>query len=327
MITGSMNYDSRVAAALIKERAREIGFSACGIAQVHTLPDDSESLARWLQAGHHGKMGYLANHADLRNDPSLLVPGAKSVVVVLLNYATDHRQQAGQTRLARYAQGITDYHFTIRQFLGELLRFINDEIAPVEGRAFCDSAPVFERRWAYEAGLGWIGRNHCLIHPELGSFCFIGELIVDLELVCDKPLGGDCGYCGRCVEACPTQALPTDGFLKAEKCVSYLTVELKDEIPAEYSTRLNGFVAGCDRCQEVCPWNRKASHSTSPLWHVNEEILHLSDQGWMTLKKADFRKKFSKTALSRLGYEKLIQNCRYVVSDNDVESGRGDGKN
>jgi len=327
MTTGNAHYDPRAAAALIKEKALEIGFSACGIARVHSLPNDLAYHDRWLQAGYHGKMGYLANHAALRNNPAELVPRAKSMIVVLLNYAIDSAQQTQKAKVARYAWGKTDYHFIVRQFLAELFRFIQDDIAPVEGRVFCDSAPVFERRWAHEAGLGWIGQNHCLIHPVFGSFCFIGELIVDLELAYDKPLEGDCGYCGRCVKACPTQAIQPDGFVKASQCVSYLTVELKEAIAPEYRNRLDGFIAGCDRCQEVCPWNRKASQFTSPLWHVNEEMLRLSDQGWITSTKPDFRKKFSKTALSRLGYEKLIQNCRYVVSDNDEEPEKQDGKN
>ena len=320
MTTGSKSYDPRVAAALIKDKALHLGFSACGIARVHPLQADSEYLEKWLEAGHNGRMGYLANHADLRNDPSMLVPGAKSVIVVLLNYATDACQHSESFRIARYAHG-NDYHFVVKQFLGELLRFIDDEFGSVEGRPFCDSAPVFERRWASEAGLGWIGMNHCLIHPQFGSFCVIGELIVDLELDCDKPLEGDCGYCGRCLSACPTQAIQDRGFLKAEQCVSYLTVELKDDVPQKYRNKLNGFVAGCDRCQEVCPWNHKAADYTARIWHLDEAILSMSDQDWLSLESADFKKRLSKSSLTRLGYKKLMQNCRNImdtkVSDAD----------
>lgn len=311
MITGEKRYDSRIAAALIKEKALQLGFSACGIAPVHPLPDDSEYLQKWLAAGHNGKMGYLANHADFRNDPSVLVPGAKSVIVVLLNYATSFSQQSEMLKIARYAHG-DDYHFVVKQFLGELLRFIEEAIAPVEGRVFCDSAPVFERRWAYEAGLGWIGLNHCLIHPEFGSFCFIGELIIDLELEYDHPVEGDCGFCGCCVTSCPTQAIQPQGFLKAEQCISYLTVELKDEIPQGYRQKLSGYVAGCDRCQEVCPWNRKASAYPAPIWKTNKSVLMMSDQDWLSLEQTAFKRKFSKSSLTRLGYKKLMKNCQIV---------------
>lgn len=313
MITGNERFDPRAAAALIKEKALEIGFSACGIARVHSLPDDSAYLDRWLQAGHHGKMGYLANHTALRNDPSVLVPGAKSVIVVLLNYATDEPMQSHPFKIARYARGL-DYHFVVKQFLGDLYRFICKKISPVEGRAFCDSAPLFERRWACEAGLGWIGMNHCLIHPQFGSFCFIGELIVDLELEYDKPLDGDCGNCGRCIQKCPTRAIEPHGFLKADECLSYHTVEQKGEILEIYRSKLNGSVVGCDVCQDVCPWNRKATAFTSPLWNPDAEICSMSDQEWLALDKAGFKRKFSKSSLSRLGYDKLMQNCRYVLN-------------
>lgn len=312
--TGKIRFDPGEAAQRIKDEALRLGFSACGIAKVHALPDDSEYLDNWLRAGHNGRMGYLENHADKRNNPSLLVPGAKSVVVILLNYATGNAQASQQFNIARYAHG-ADYHFVVKQYLGELLRFINEEIAPVQGRAFCDSAPVFERRWAYEAGLGWIGLNHCLIHPEFGSYCFIGELIIDLDLEYDTPLEGNCGYCGHCVSACPTQAIPPKGFLEAEKCISYLTVELKDVIPDGFHGQLQNRIVGCDRCQEVCPWNRHAARYVSPLWHVDKELLSMTDEDWHALTKPGFNLKFRHSALTRLGYAKLRQNCDIIIQE------------
>jgi epoxyqueuosine reductase len=305
-------YDSREATARIREKALQLGFSACGIAKVRPLTEDSDYLQAWFREGYQGKMSYLANYAEKRNDPSLLVPEAKSVIVVLLNYNTGKKPASTTFKAAKYALG-NDYHFVVRQFLGQLHRFICDEIAPVQGRAFCDSAPVFERRWAQEAGLGMIGLNRSLIHPQFGSFCFIGELMVDLELEYDTPLAGNCGNCGQCVKVCPTGALRSDGILEAEKCVSYLTLELKDDIPEALRNKLGGSIVGCDRCQDVCPWNTQSSQYASPLWQTDPELMSMKDADWMTLDRQQFKAKFADSALSRLGYDKLRQNCRCAI--------------
>lgn len=319
MHSGKRDFDPGEAALRIKAEALRLGFSACGIAKVHSLSDDAVYLQQWLNAGHNGKMGYLSNHADKRQDISLLVPRAQSVIVVLLNYATPSRQMSKQFTVAKYAHGF-DYHYVIKQYLEDLLRFICKEIAPAEGRAFCDSAPLFERRWAYEAGLGWIGMNHCLIHPEFGSFCLIGELVIDLELQYDSPLAGDCGYCGRCISACPTKAIQSKGFLAAEKCISYLTVELKDVIPDHFHHKLKGSIVGCDRCQDICPWNKRATEFTSPLWRLDSEIMAMTDDDWKLLDKSSFKREFGKSALTRLGYRKLRQNCDIVLQQDGNEA-------
>ena len=312
MISDGIRYNPSEATAKIKEKALQLGFSACGIAKVRPLDEDSEYLDAWIRGGKSGRMGYLSNHTEKRNDPSVLFPGAKSVIVVLLNYASGRQPVANSFKVAKYAHG-RDYHFVLKQFLGELHRFICDEITPAEGRPFCDSAPVFERRWAYEAGLGWIGLNHCLIHPRFGSFCFIAELIVDLELEYDSPLEGNCGQCCRCLKACPTKALEEGRAIDAKKCIAYLTIELKDEIPEQLQGKLGGSIAGCDRCQDVCPWNKHAAESISPLWEVDPELMQMTDEDWRKLDKSAFKAKFANSALTRLGYAKLRQNCSYIV--------------
>jgi len=312
MISSDACFDSQAASSLIKLKALELGFSACGIAWVEPLTEDGRYLQKWLKEERHGRMAYLENNFEKRVNPSLLAENARSVIVVLLNYSVETEINGGLIKIAKYAQG-NDYHFLVKQFLQQLLRFIEDEIAPVQGRVFCDSAPVFERRWAQKAGLGWLGLNRCLIHPQFGSFCFIGELIVDLELTYDSPLEGDCGFCGKCELSCPTKAIKADGMLDASQCISYHTVELKDEIPQDFRASLNGSIVGCDRCQDVCPWNKKASTHTSSLWKVDEELMKMSDDDWKQLTNSQFKKKFSKSALTRLGYKKLMQNMQYVL--------------
>jgi len=308
------SFDPQAASSLIKEKALDLGFSACGIACVEPLTKDARYLKKWLEAGHHGRMSYLENHFEKRIDPALLVENARSVIVVLLNYGSDRQQASGLFKVARYAQG-ADYHYLVKQFLGQLKRFIEDEIAPVKGTVFCDSAPVLERRWAQQAGLGWLGINSCLIHPQFGSFCFIGELVVDLELDYDKPLDGDCGSCKRCLKACPTRAIAPDGTINASRCISYLTVELKDEIPEELRPSLDGRIAGCDCCQEVCPWNQQAAAHTSPLWCLDENLMAMDDNDWLQLNNNQFKKRFSQSSLSRLGYKKLAQNREFVFEE------------
>jgi len=300
------------ASRLIKEKALELGFSACGIAPVRELKDDATYLKAWLNAGYNGQMDYMANHFEKRTNPALLVENAQSVIVVLLNYATDVLLAAKKLKIARYVQG-DDYHLTVKQFLGVLFRFINETVAPAKGRMFCDSAPVLERRWAQQAGLGWTGLNRCLIHPKIGSFCFIGELVVDLKLGYDEPAAGDCGNCKRCVEACPTKAIEADGTLNASRCLSYLTGELKDDIPQEFHSSLQGYIAGCDSCQNVCPWNKEAANYVSPLWKTDEKLLKMDDDAWRNLSEEAFKTQFAHSPLQRLGYKKLKQNIDTIT--------------
>jgi epoxyqueuosine reductase len=309
--------DKIEAAALIKKKALELGFSACGIASVSSLPEDAAMLRQWLANGYNGRMAYLANHFDKRTNPALMVENARSVIVVLLSYAVDEATQSGKYRIARYAKG-DDYHLVVKQYLAELQRYIENEITPLTSvRIFCDSAPVLERRWAQRAGLGFIGTNRCLIHPDFGSFCFIGELIVDADLEPDFPHGGDCGNCGHCVKACPTGAIEPDGTLNASKCISYLTVELKDQVPAPYNSSLKGYVAGCDICQNVCPWNKNAAAFASTLW--KQTRVPTDDAFWENMTPEDFDTHFRNSALYRTGYKKIKQNI-------DIVSGSAAGR-
>lgn len=242
---------------LIKEKAEQLGFAACGIAKVRKLEEEEERLKAFLQKNHHGAMGYLANHFEKRLDPGKLVPGSKSVVVVLLNYFPKMLQKGSDVPvISKYAYG-TDYHLVIKDKLKSLYRFVEENAGKLNGRIFTDSAPVLERYWAVQAGLGWIGKNGLLLNKELGSFFFIGELIIDLELEYDEPYEKEhCGSCNQCLSACPTQALVQPYVLDARRCISYLTIELKDVIPEVFHKKLMRRSYGCDICQDVCPWNQ-----------------------------------------------------------------------
>jgi epoxyqueuosine reductase len=304
--------------SIIKQKALELGFSTCGIARARKLDEEEQHLKSYLERNYHGKMGYMANHFDKRLDPTLLVPEAKSVVVVLLNYFP-HEFQSGKEIpiFSKYAYG-KDYHLVIKEKLQQLFDFINIENGPVEGRIFTDSAPVLERSWAVQAGLGWIGKNGLLLNKELGSFFFIGELIIDLELGCDQPLEKEyCGNCNQCLSACPTNALIKPYVLDARRCISYLTIELKDSIPDEFKPMLMNRAYGCDICQDVCPWNQHAKPHTSNEFQPKPEFLTLKKDEWNNLSKEQFNSLFSISAIKRTGYEKLMQNIRNVTSGHD----------
>ncbi|MBN1768487.1 MAG: tRNA epoxyqueuosine(34) reductase QueG [Prolixibacteraceae bacterium] len=298
---------------LIKTKALELGFSLCGIAPVRKLKAEEKALKAYLANCYHGEMKYMANHFDKRLDPSLLVPGAKSMVLVLLNYFPRNLQQGSNApKIAKYAYG-TDYHYVIKDKLKALLRFINEHIAPANGRVFTDSAPVLERAWAVQAGLGWIGKNGLLINRQMGSFFLIGELIIDLELEYDEPYYDEhCGSCNQCLNACPTHALVEPYVLDARKCISYLTIELKAEIPETFRPMLSQRIFGCDICQDVCPWNRKVHPTSEPAFSPHPEMLQLYREAWMNLSKNAFNELFRKSALKRAGYQKIMQNISYL---------------
>lgn len=300
-------------ASQIKEKAIELGFSTCGIAPARKLEEEEERLNDFLEANYHGKMGYLANHFEKRCDPTQLVPGAKSIVVVLLNYFPEQLQSGTAAPIiSKYAYG-KDYHLVIKEKLQVLFDFINAEIAPVEGRIFTDSAPVMERAWAVQAGLGWLGKNGLLLNKELGSFFFIAELIIDLELEYDQPFKKEyCGSCNQCLSACPTQALVKPYVLDARKCISYLTIELKDEIPEEFRPKLLRRAFGCDICQDVCPWNQRPKPTTVEEFRPHPEILKMTKVDWENLSKEKFGELFRKSAVKRAGYEKLKQNIGFI---------------
>jgi epoxyqueuosine reductase len=298
---------------LIKQKARELGFFHCGISQADFLEDEAPRLEDWLKRQYHGKMGYMENHFDKRLDPRLLVDGAKSVVSLLLNYYTEATQQDPDApKLSKYAYG-EDYHDVIKEKLRELFRFIGEEIGEVGGRVFVDSAPVMDKAWAKKSGLGWVGKNTNLIHPKHGSFFFIAELILDLELEPDGPIRDYCGTCTRCIDACPTDAIVQPYVVDGSKCISYLTIELKDAIlPDAFRAQMDNWMFGCDVCQDVCPWNRFSQPHSEPRFQPKEGLLDLSRSGWQDLTEDVFRELFRNSAVKRTKFEGLKRNIAFL---------------
>ena len=303
-------------AAMIREEARRLGFDWVGFARVRKLEEEEDRLQEWLNRGLNGKMAYMANHFEMRLDPGKLVPGAKTVVVLMHNYFPKEKQKDPEApRLARYAFG-EDYHFVLKKKLKSLLRFINDEIGEVHGRCFTDSAPVMERQWAALAGLGWTGRNTLLIHPRAGSYYFLAELIIDLELPADEPIRDHCGTCRRCIDACPTEAIAESGYLlDASKCISYLTIELREAIPEEFRGKMQNWMFGCDVCQEVCPWNRSSRPHDEPAFFPKEELLEMKKSDWLELTEEVFKGLFRRSAVKRTGYSGLKRNLDFLYGN------------
>jgi len=299
--------------SFIKQTALSIGFDACGIAKAEELTEDAAFMRQWLIDGQHGDLQYLDRNFEKRVDPRELVPGCKSVVVTLLNYFPDRKQNPRAPQIAKYAYSETDYHFVIKAKLTELEK----EICKIYGEgsvssdyqhSFVDSAPILERRWAERAGLGWIGKNMQLIHPGLGSYVFIGILLLNIETEYDSPIKARCGNCTRCINACPTNAL-TGASLDARRCISYLTIESKKEIPNEFQDKLSGYSIGCDICADVCPWNAKwARKNVHSELHYNAAVLDWDSEQWEELSKTDFNQFFKSSAIKRAGYTKLKQN-------------------
>jgi epoxyqueuosine reductase len=295
---------------LIKSIATSLGFSYCGIAKAEFLVDEAPKLEEWLKRGYQGTMGYLENHFDKRLDPTKLVPGAKSVVSLVYNYypqkdlANDH-----SLKMAKYAYG-QDYHFVIKDKLKTFMDRIQIEIGAVEGRVFVDSAPVHERAWAAKSGLGWIGKNSLLLNKEMGSFFFLAELIIDLELEPDGPIKDYCGTCTACMDACPTDAIPAAYVVDGSKCISYLTIELKEEIPTEFQGKTNEWVFGCDICQDVCPWNRFSKPHQEPAF-APQGWEQFSKKGWQDMTEEVFQKVFKKSAVKRTKFSGLKRNVKF----------------
>lgn len=300
---------------LIKEEAKRLGFMQCGIAAATELTEDARRLEQWLQQGFQGKMTYMENHFDLRIDPRKLVPGAQSVITLLLNYFPEDQQQADAPKIAKYAWG-KDYHYVIREKLNELLDFINTHIGAVSGRGFVDSAPVLERSWAVRSGLGWVGKNANLISKQTGSFFFIATLICDLPLVYDAPFTTDhCGTCTQCLDACPTGAIVAPTQIDGSKCISYLTIELKDElIPKELEDKMSGWAFGCDICQDVCPWNRFSKAHTEQHFQPLPQVLDLSQKEWEALSENSFRAYFKQSPIARTKWKGMQRNIRAIKS-------------
>jgi epoxyqueuosine reductase len=296
----------------IKSKAKALGFLSCGISKADFLEEEAPRLEQWLNQNHHGEMAYMANHFDKRLDPRVLVPGAKSVVSLLLNYHTEEKQADVEApKIASYAFG-DDYHNVIKDKLKQLMSFIHQEIGEVQGRVFVDSAPVMDKAWAAKSGLGWIGKNTNLISKKVGSFFFIAELILDLELEHDLPATDHCGSCTACIDACPTDALLAPYQIDGSKCISYVTIELKNEIPTDFQGKMDNWAFGCDVCQTVCPWNRFATPHSEPAFNPPDELLSLSKNEWEEMTQEVFSVIFKNSAIKRTKYEGLKRNIKFL---------------
>ena len=296
---------------LIKDEAQRLGFMSCGISKAGFLEQEAPRLESWLNKNMHGEMAYMENHFDKRLDPTLLVPGAKSVVSLLLNYYPDEKQREDTYKISKYAYG-TDYHFVIKDKLKELLEFINANIGEVTGRAFVDSAPVLDKAWAAKSGLGWIGKHSNLLTKQVGSFYFIAELIIDLDLDYDTPVTDHCGSCTACIDACPTNAIVDAHVVDGSKCISYFTIELKNELPSFAQDKMDDWMFGCDVCQDVCPWNRFSKPHNEPLFDPNLEILKYSKSEWKELTQEVFSTLFKKSPVKRTKFKGLERNIKFL---------------
>ncbi len=297
----------------IRKKALELDFLDCGIARAEFLEEDAPRLRTWLKNGFHGDMGYMENHFGKRVDPRRLVEGGRSLIVVLQNYHTTEKQRDPEApRISRYAYG-KDYHKIVRKKLKSLLSWMQEEMGPVRGRIFVDSAPVLERAWAARAGLGWIGKHSLLLNPKYGSWFFLGVIICDLELEADSPMNEYCGDCTRCIDACPTQAILPGRTVDASRCLSYLTIENREpEIPAEFSDRMKGWAFGCDICQEVCPWNKNAHPHREEWLKPRPGLLEMSREEWMKMDETRFHELFESSAVKRAKFEGLRRNLDFL---------------
>ena len=295
---------------LIKKTAKNLGFLSCGISKAEFLEEEAPRFEKWLNEQKHGQMAYMENHYDKRLDPRLLVPGAKSVVSLLLNYYTDEHQVEGAPKISKYAYG-TDYHFVIKEKLKQLFQILQEEIGEINGRVFVDSAPVMDKAWAGRSGLGWMGKNTNLINKKVGSFFFIAEMILDLKLDYDTPVTDHCGTCTACIDSCPTEAL-TPYNIDASRCISYLTIELKDQIPSEFQNKMDDWSFGCDICQDVCPWNRFSKPHNEPLFEPRTELLEFTKKDWEELTETTFDIIFKNSAVKRTRYKGLKRNLAFL---------------
>jgi epoxyqueuosine reductase len=301
---------------LVKQLAANAGFSFCGISKAEFLEEDAPRLETWLKSGFHGSMQWMENHFDKRLDPRLLVPGAKSVISLMYNYYTPLKQDDTEApKISKYAFG-DDYHAVIKDKLFNLVEQLSSEIGEIDGRVFVDSAPVLERTWAAKSGLGWIGKNTMLISKQAGSFYFLAQIISDLELVVDQPIKDFCGTCTACIDACPTEAILPNGVIDSNRCISYLTIELRDEIPQTYKNQMDNWAFGCDVCQDVCPWNRFSKPHQEPLFGPNPELLALKSEAWFDITDSTFNQLFKNSAVKRTKFKGLKRNLEFLKPEN-----------
>lgn len=298
---------------LIKSEARRLGFLSCGISKAEFLEEDAPRLETWLNQNMHGEMSYMENYFDKRLDPTKLVPDSKSVISLLLNYYPSETQNESSYKISKYAYG-TDYHFVIKDKLKQLLHLIETEIGQVHGRAFVDSAPVLDKAWAVKSGLGWMGKHTNVLTKQVGSFYFIAELIVDLELDYDTPVTDHCGACTACIDACPTAAIVEPYKVDGSKCISYFTIELKNAIPAEVRGKFDDWIFGCDVCQDVCPWNRFSESHQQPLFDPNPQLLDMTKKDWQEITEEVFQNLFQKSAVKRTKFSGLKRNIDFLKS-------------
>jgi epoxyqueuosine reductase len=311
-----MTKNSTKYSQMIKAEATRLGFMACGISKAIFLEDEAPRLEKWLQNNHHGEMNYMENHFDKRLDPRKLVDGAKSVVSLALNYYTDQKQEDPKApKISKYAYG-DDYHDVIKEKLTALLEFIRLEIGEVYGRSFVDSATVLDKIWAKKAGLGWIGKNSNLINKKTGSFFFLAELIIDLELDYHEKSSKDhCGTCTKCIDACPTDAIIAPYIVDGSQCISYLSIELKNEIPKEFKGKMDNWMFGCDICQDVCPWNKFSILHTEPKFIPHDGILDLCQRDWQEITEDTFKKVFKNSAVKRTKFSGLKRNIDFLYTN------------
>lgn len=304
-------------ALVLKSTAKRLGFDFCGIAKAEFLEEEAPRLEEWLNRNYQGKMAYLANHFDKRLNPTKLVEGAKTVVSLIYNYYPERQlpHQPSDIKLAKYAYG-ADYHDVIRAKLTEFLEVLREEIGEISGRSFVDSAPIMERQWAQKAGLGWIGKNSLLLNREMGSFFFLAELIIDLDATPDLPLAKDyCGTCTACIDACPTDAIVQPEVIDASKCISYLTIELKEAIPNEFAGKMENWAFGCDICQDVCPWNRFSKPNSESAFQPNAELAGFSIREWTEMTEETFTRVFAKSAVKRAKFAGLKRNIDFLQNE------------
>lgn len=306
-----MNSQAEKYTQLIKAKAISLGFMSCGVSKAEFLEDEAPRFEKWLQQGMHGEMKYMENHFDKRLNPTLLVEGSKSVVSLLFNYYPENKQREDSFNISKYAYG-QDYHFVVKNKLKQLLAFIQEEIGEVHGRAFVDSAPVLDKAWAKRSGLGWIGKHSNLLTKQVGSFYFIAELIIDLDLAYDTPVTDHCGSCTACIDACPTQAIVEPYAVDGSKCISYFTIELKESIPSDFKNTFDDWAFGCDVCQDVCPWNKFSKAHKEPLFQPDERLLNYSKKEWQEITQEVFQEIFKKSAVKRTKYEGFKRNVAFL---------------